>query len=393
MSERELVLVANARMPSQRAQSLQLAQMAAAFERQGARTTLLYARRVPTPPLPAGQDLFDYYGAAPGPRPRVEAVACADWIDRVARPLQFVPARVQELSFARNAARRVRDAFPRACVYSREVETARLLAGQGREALYLEVHRVPGGRLRRRWLAQTAPACRGIVAISGGVRADLEELGVAPEKIRVEHDAVEAGRFEAAPSREEARATLGVPADAPVVVYAGGLLAWKGVDLLIGAARHLPAVTFLVVGGMDADVERLRGLAAGLANVRVEGFRPPADVPTYLAAGDVGVVPNRSQPAISARYTSPLKVFESQAAGLPLVASDLPSLREILAPETEAVFVPPDDEEELAAGIARLLADDELRAAIAGRGRERAAEHTWDARARRLIEWMDSLAA
>ena len=124
---------------------------------------------------------------------------------------------------------------------------------------------------------------------------------------------------------------LGLDPERPTVVYTGGLLEWKGVDLLVDAARELdPATQVVIAGGMEADVERLRARAHGQDNVRVDGFQPPSRVPLYMAAGDVGVVPNRSRPAISARYTSPLKVYESMAAGLPLVVSDLPSLRAIL---------------------------------------------------------------
>jgi glycosyltransferase involved in cell wall biosynthesis len=381
-------------MPSQRAQSLQVAQMAGAFARAGAPTTLLHARRRTAPELPAGVDLWEWYGLPPvragEAGPRLEAVPCVDWIDRVPPALQYLPARVQELSFARNAARRVAQGFAGARVYAREAEIALALVRRGRADVFLEIHRVPGGRLRRRWLCEAAAGARGVVAISGGVRDDLARLGVDAARIRVEHDAFEPGRFAARPARDAARAELGLSLDAPVVVYAGGLLAWKGVDVLVDAARALPGVRFVVAGGTDADVARLRERARGLANVRIEGFQPPARVPLYLAAADLGVAPNRSQPAISARHTSPLKVFEMMAAGLPIVASDLPSLREILAEGTEAVFVAPDDPAALAAGIARLVGEPELGAAMGRRLAARAAGCSWDARAARILAWMES---
>jgi len=162
---------------------------------------------------------------------------------------------------------------------------------------------------------------------------------------------------------------------------------WKGVDVLVEAARELPEVQFAIAGGMEQDVERVRARAAGLANVRVDGFQPPAAVPLYLAAGDLAVVPNRSEPAIAARYTSPLKVFEAMAAGIALVVSDLPALREILSPE-EALFVPPDRPGPLAAGLRRLLQDGALRERLAAGLAARAAGATWDARARRILDWM-----
>ncbi|MBL4771086.1 MAG: glycosyltransferase, partial [Planctomycetes bacterium] len=148
-------------------------------------------------------------------------------------------------------------------------------------------------------------------------------------------------------------------------------------------------VDFVIVGGMDADVERLRAQAQGLGNVRLLGFQAPGQVPLYLAAADMGVVPNRSQPAISSRYTSPLKIFEAMAAGLPLVVSDLPSMRDIVNGD-EVCFVAPDDPSALAQGIRRVFADTNLRQELGRRLSQRAPQHTFDARASRLLSWMRS---
>lgn len=387
---RPLVLVANARMPSQRAQSLQVAQAAAAYQRAGAATTLLHAARAKTLALPPGVSLWGYYGIPEERAPAIEAVACVDWIDRVPRVLQYAPARLQEQTFARGSAKRVLAGFAGARVFSREVETAVLLLRAKREDVFLEIHRVPGGKLRRRWLAEAARGVRGILAISGGVREDLLRFGIGEEKIQVEHDGFDPALFAARPGRREARAALGLPEGVPIAVYTGGLLEWKGADVLVEAARALPDVYFVVAGGMDKDVKRLRARVGGLANVRLEGFQPPTRVPLYLAAADLGVVPNRAKPAISARYTSPLKVFEAMAVGLPLVASDVPSLRELLEDDRDALLVPPDDPGALAQGIGRLAGDPALRARLGAHLATRAAGHTWDARAARILEWMEA---
>ncbi|MFT5283976.1 MAG: glycosyltransferase involved in cell wall biosynthesis [Planctomycetota bacterium] len=389
----QLVLVANARMPSVRAQSLQVAQVAAAFSRAGVKTTLLHALRHPTPSLPEGQDLFDYYAVPTERRPDVVALPNIDWIDRVPTRAQFIPARIQELSFGRKAARWIRKTKPNAWVLSRELETARnLVKGKAKQPVFLEIHRVPAGALRRKWLLEAAQKSGGVVAISGGVREDLIELGIAADSIVVEHDAVEASRFANSPSKAEARSSLNIPLDQPVVVYTGGLMMWKGVDILVAAARRLPNYRFVIAGGMPSDLERIQAQTLDLNNLRLDGFQAPEKVALYLAAGDLGVVPNRSTPAISAKYTSPLKAFESMAAGLPLVASDLPALREILIGDDHAVFVAPDSDQALAEGIERLMNDSELRSRMAQCGRERVAETTWDARAVRLIKWMEARA-
>ena len=172
----------------------------------------------------------------------------------------------------------------------------------------------------------------------------------------VEHDAVDEHSAAALPDRSEARQEAGLDPERPVVLYAGGLLRWKGVDVLVDAARdpRLAGTLVLVVGGMDRDVAALRACVAGARNVRIDGFRPAGDIPLYLAAADVGVVPNRAAPRISSHYTSPLKVFEALASGLPLVVSDLPSLRDVLDDET-ATFVEAEDAAALAGGVATLL--------------------------------------
>ncbi len=379
-----LALVANARMPSQRAQSLQVAQVAAAFQSLGAATTLYYARRRDTPVLESAE-LLARYGVSDAAVETV-ALSCVDWIERLPRALQFPPARLQEWSFSRSALKALGGLDEGVRILTREVEVAHGL--RRRERVFLEVHRVPGGRLRRRWLLQAAAGLTGIVAISEGVEEDLIELGVDPQCIHVAHDGVDLQRFADLPTRTEARAALGLEEREHLVVYTGGLMEWKGVDGVLTAARQLPDVQFVIAGGMDADVARLRELAAGLPNLRLDGFQPAERVPLYLAAGDLGLVPNRSTPAISARYTSPLKVFEAMAAGLPLVCSDLPSLRALLSPE-EAEFVAPDDGRALAAGIGRLLADGDRRSRLAAAMADRAAQHSWQARARQLLLWMD----
>ena len=389
-----LDLIANARLPSKRAQSLQVVQVAAAFARQGLAVRLLHARRIPTPSLPPGQDLFRYYGVPTEPAPEVQALPCIDWIDRVPGPLQFLPARLQEWSFCRAAARAVlagrEPGRVAPLVLSREIESAARLVAAGHRGVFLELHRVPGGRLRQALLRQALRGVAGVIAISGGVAQDLARFGVREPHLVIEHDGVELAPYATGKPQAVARAAIGVPADVPLAVYTGSLLPWKGVAIVIEAARRLPAVRFVVAGGTDADLARLRPLASGLTNLRLDGFQPPERVADYVIAADLFVVPNRSRPAISARYTSPLKVFEAMAAGVPIVASDLPSLRDILTPQEEAVFVEPDDPEALARGIAGLLADPHARMQMGKRLRIRAPRHSWQRRAQRLVAWMSA---
>jgi len=100
-----------------------------------------------------------------------------------------------------------------------------------------------------------------------------------------------------------------------------------------------------------------------------------------LFAADALVLPNSAKAKISSHYTSPLKLFEYMASRRPIVASDLPSLREVLRDGENAVLVKPDNPRALAEGIERALSDAELAARIGRQAREDVEQYTWEKRA------------
>jgi glycosyltransferase involved in cell wall biosynthesis len=177
------------------------------------------------------------------------------------------------------------------------------------------------------------------------------------------------------------------PAGRPVVAYAGHLYAWKGVDVLLEAIARVPEVDGLIVGGHDKepDLARVKGSADRLGisgRVTFSGLVPPADVSSLLSRADVLVLPNPPS-AISSQFTSPLKLFEYMAAGRPIVASDLPSIREILTSGVDSLLVTPGDAEALAAGIRAIVSDRSLGERLATAAALAVRDYTWDRRAER----------
>ena len=183
----------------------------------------------------------------------------------------------------------------------------------------------------------------------------------------------------------------------PLVLYAGHLYPWKGVDVLLHAVARLPEVRAVVVGGHPAegDLERLRQMAQTLGvsdRVDFRGMVPVADVQTALAAADVLVLPTTST-ASADRYTSPLKLFEYLAVGRPIVASDLQATREVLEDGRNAILVAPSDADALAAGIRRAVTDASLAAGIARAAFDDAAGYTWERRAERVDQLLQTVQA
>lgn len=208
----------------------------------------------------------------------------------------------------------------------------------------------------------------------------LEEYGVPPERVLVAPDAVAEVPTELPPR----------PADARRVVYAGQLYPWKGVSTLIRALTLVPEVRLKIVGGMSPDDEHgsaLRQLAVeqGVAErIEFTGLLPHRQVAGAIAGAAAAVLPLPDNP-MSRYFTSPLKLFEYMAAGLPIVASDLPALREVLQHERNALLAPPDDPAGLADALRRLLSEPALAERLRRQAHADVAGRTWSARAASIL--------
>ncbi|MBV9463689.1 MAG: glycosyltransferase [Verrucomicrobiae bacterium] len=222
----------------------------------------------------------------------------------------------------------------------------------------------------------------GLVAITRGLVSALQSRYPDLPPCALAPDGCEPPDF----SREPDPAVA--PAD---LIYAGSLHPWKGVRTLIQAMAFLPNRKLRVVGGTPAEVEALRRLARQWkASARCEwtGVVPYHQVSDHLRRAKIGVVPNHPH-AISTDFTSPLKVFEYLAAGLPVLASDLPSLREVLD-ERVAVMFPAASPRSLAVAAEQLLSDEPGLARMSESARDRAQEFTWEKRAERIARFLQS---
>jgi glycosyltransferase involved in cell wall biosynthesis len=239
------------------------------------------------------------------------------------------------------------------------------------------VDRAAAEEVARRALA----AASAVVAVSRGVADWLEEFPAARGRIHVIPNGVHPGRF--LPARRD-------PARPFSVGFVGSLKPWHGVGLLAEAFARLhardPRVQLVVVGD-GPERERLqRDLGArGLtACARLAGAVPPAVVPAWLARMDAGVAP---YPMASGFYFSPLKVLEYMAAGVPVVASAIGQIPELLDAGRCGILCPPGDVEALAEALDALRRDPALRQRLGAAGHEAALRrHSWDAVVQAILE-------
>lgn len=227
--------------------------------------------------------------------------------------------------------------------------------------------------------------------ISKGLYDLYRSKGIKKEQLNILPDAVDLRRYQNLPSREKAREQLSLDQDKLIVIYNGHLHSWKGADTLAKTAKYLPEESEIIfMGGTDEDIESFKDKYNSCKVVSVIGRREDSVRPVYLRAADALILPNTAKNKISVSYTSPLKLFGYMATGVPIITSDLPSIREIVS-EKEVFFATPDDPESFAE-IIKYIKDHPKEATIrASKARDLVQNYTWDKRSDKIIDILDSL--
>lgn len=373
----KILYLSNQRLPTEKAYGLQIAKMCEAFADSGHEVELF----VPTRRNFIKEDLFDYYNVRRNFKVR-----------RIWAPDFYLPGKADRLAFE---IKMFFSALILVChawrgqydvIYSRD-EWPLWWLSFCRKNLVFEAHKFSG---YKKFIYRRLRDKR-LVVITHGLKQAFERNGF--KNVLVASDGVDLEEFSIDISMEEARKKTGLPLDKKIIMYTGHLYDWKGAALLLEAARtyNLKLVTynplFVFVGGTEEDIAEFRKKAEGLNNVLILGHKPHGQIPLYLKSADILVLPNKAGDPVSESYTSPLKLFEYMASGRPIVASDLPAIREILNKQN-AVLVNPDDSRALADGIKELLND------LAG-GEEKARQafqdvqqYPWTQRAERILKFL-----
>ena len=216
------------------------------------------------------------------------------------------------------------------------------------------------GRLLQRLMTR---ACAARVALGEGARREVSEFGGVPLR-----------HILSIPNGVPAIASAGPRARAPrpVLGVLGRLEQQKGVDLLLETLTALPDVE-LDVAGDGSERQRLQRLATELGvdpRVRFRGW--VADVPSFLREIDVLVLPSRQE-------AMPLTVLEAMHAGVPVVATAVGSVPEVVVDGVTGFVVPAEDVAALTTACRALVDDPELRSELGRHGRSRAAQLYSDA--------------
>lgn len=232
----------------------------------------------------------------------------------------------------------------------------------------------PGSDRAIAWASSVEHHLHAVVCPSEHGRQKQIRNGVPPNRVRTIHNGIDTERF-AGGDAPSARKLLGVPSKAQILVFTSRLDAQKRpLDALAafhGVAMEFPALHLVYVGsGEQAEEVQERAAAAGLAErVHLVGFR--SDIPDWLAAAAVWILPTETE-------NFSLSVLEALAAGCPILSTRCPGNDEVLRDGENSLLTAVGDAEAQTHALRRLLSDSTLRQKLGASARRDAAKFRLD---------------
>jgi glycosyltransferase involved in cell wall biosynthesis len=381
----KILYIANVRMPTEKAHGIQIAKMCEAFGLAGHEVTLVLPKRK----NPIHDGIFSYYHLQK--KFKINRIWCLDVI-QLYMLLGKWAYYLQSLTFAWSVMYEIRKL--RKCensydiLYTRDIGNLMYISTE--KPIIYEAHNIPQSQpmLFKKLINKISK----FVVLTQSLKEEFVKIGVNAEKILISPDAVDLAQFGKDMSKLAIRKKVTLPKDKTIILYTGHLYPWKGVYTMLRAAREFDKdeYLFVFVGGTNSDSKKFKEKIneIDIKNVKLVRHQVHHDMPLFLHAADILVLPNSAEKEIFAKHTSPLKLFEYMAAERPIVASDLPSIREVLDEEL-AEMVPADDPKALAVGIKAALHGEELSKSRVDKARKKVEEFTWEKRANKIIDFIN----
>jgi glycosyltransferase involved in cell wall biosynthesis len=316
----KIAYITRARMPTEKAHGLQIAKMCEAYAKLGHDIELI----VPYRRNHISESARDYYGLTTSFPVRTisipDTILFSKWIPRVAFWLQAMLFLVR-LSIKNSIQKDT-------LVMTRSLDVAWWYTLRG-YTVVCEVHEWPR---ERAWFS--AYLLRRVKYLISNSKGLAEELSKHKLCAFVAPNGVDLDALKPTIGREEMRRRNNIEESAFVSMYIGALEDWKGYMTFLEASSKNESVTFVVVGGKE---DHIKTLEEKYPRVHFLGTKPYRDIGNYQGMADVLVIPNDPTFTEAQQYTSPIKLFAHLAGGVPIVVTDLPTIRDIVS-EAEVFF-------------------------------------------------------
>jgi glycosyltransferase involved in cell wall biosynthesis len=377
----KIIYLINSKMPTARAHGYQMMKMCEAFSRAKINGKKIEVEFLASKNSDLKFNLFEFYHV----EKKFEATLLPS-LDLVA----VLPAKIAialRMVFFLLAARLCLFFKKYDFIYTREQE----LAGFFFNNYILEAHAVPKKIIFLHKLCWRR--ARVIIVLTSFIKQRLVEAGVNEKKIMVSPDGVDLENFDINIDKVEARHKLALPDDKIILGYTGSFTTMgrdKSINDILSAMKILSAESdkyfFIAVGGREEDLVNYQKIVEKNRMTECVKLIRKVDLPTlavYQKSCDILLMPF---PDIEhyRYYMSPLKMFEYMTSMRPIIASDLPSVMEVLN-ENNSILVKPDNPKDLADGIMKIIKNPELGQKIAEEAYKNAQNYTWEKRVGNIL--------
>jgi len=224
------------------------------------------------------------------------------------------------------------------------------------------------------------------IVISEGIYTAYIKRGVDASQMLIAHDAIDESFFGPVDTQATARERLGLSSDSKIAMYIGGFDAWKGVETFFKAASLTKDTLYVAIGGTELQVAEY---TKQYPDVVFLGSKPYSDLKDYQQAADILVIPNTATNTLSANYTSPLKLFAHMTSGIPLLLSDIPSLKNVTGTEL-VTFFEADNAIALDKGVTSIVLDAAKKKQNALVLKRISEKYTWTERTHSIIKFISA---
>lgn len=235
--------------------------------------------------------------------------------------------------------------------------------------------------LNAHWEKQSCQKSKVLVAVSEGIKKELIDIGVAPNKIQVILNGVDVDEF--SPTSRD-RHELGLPNNVTLSLFAGDIRTnRKNLDTVLYGLANIPELHLAVVGNADRSPYPQLASQLGLQErVHFLGYR--RDIAEIMKAVDFFVFPSRYEPF-------GMVVSEAMATGLSVITTAVSGVAEIVTPECGVVLSDTEDVDALANAMTKLASDRLLREKMGQAARAIAEQHSWKSKAEHYVDLFEEL--
>jgi glycosyltransferase involved in cell wall biosynthesis len=237
------------------------------------------------------------------------------------------------------------------------------------------------------------PNFKGLVTISEKIKKEHIKRGIPEEKILVLEDGVDLDRFKINDNRYFWREKLKLPVNMNIIIYCGQLYKEKGIEDILLTAKKLNKknIFFVLIGGFTKDISKWKEYCKEkfINNVSFEGFVNNSEIPGYLKAADVLIMPYNTKvnfKIMDINTTSPMKLFEYMASNRPIVSTNIPVISKVIKHNKSGLLAGPNNIEQLSSYVVELINDSEKSKNLAAKAFDDVRKYTWVNRCKKILK-------